>query len=375
MSALAASGCIGPGVPRYTSQDLALLPCETGADPIFFHAIEFTAAGDLSFPAQLSRLQSHLQPPLGELVVFVHGWNKNPSLAEHDYQDFICRMHGYIRGVARERALWPEDGKGQRLLVLGVFWPSTVVLNGEDPLLAKPVSYFRVRDRADRLAVTGLRRLLDVFASALPPEVNLHLIGHSFGGRMLVRALRELHQRQRLPGLIERADAFNVVLLNAALPAADFVWLQDTIRQERQKARRDRPPRRFSLASDSGVYNVHSFHDSANRYLFRLAALFSPEPAECAAGACGVPQFTTLCVDDSGELRTPPTTTEDQGGLPRSQILAAWNVDATAIVFEHSDIYKGRLAKLVVDLLLRRDREELARLAVGGDEPAQRCSG
>ena len=97
---------------------------------------------------------------------------------------------------------------------------------------------------------------------------------------------------------------------------------------------------RFS--KDRYLFNVHSLKDSANRRLFRLAGLFNDDPATCAAGACGVPRYPTVCVDDSGKVQ-PGTATLAPSG-PR---LNVFNVDASQIVFDHTDIYKGRVASLV----------------------------
>lgn len=364
-------GACGGGPARYTSQDIALLPCETGASPVFFHPLEFTADGAPALgDEQVRRIRERLGPEMTDIVVFVHGWNKNPSLAERDFSDFLCRLHGHVRGVAQERNLWLESEKGQRLLVIGVFWPSTVLANARDPLLLKPPSYFRMRSRVDAIAARGFPAFLMTLVESLRRPANLHLVGHSFGGRMIVHGLQHLSAEGKLPRLLERAAGVNVVLLNGALPADDFRWLLRAV-----AARPDSRSTRFSLASDSGLYNVHSFHDSANRYLFPLASAFNPDPSACAAGACGVPELTTLCVDGAGRLpRTPPGGT---GRRPTAtDLLAAWNVDATPVVFDHSDIYKGRVARLVVDLLFRADRASLAAVGRGGETPtADRCPG
>jgi len=365
------SACVGASV-RYTSQDLALLPCETGVAPRFFQPIEFTESGDFAFKSeQLKNLTARLTPDLSDVVVFVHGWNKNPSLAERDYQDFLCRMHAEIREVARERGLWLEPAKGERLLVIGVFWPSTLEPNSRDGILLKVPSYFRMRARADRVAETGLQSVLEQVANSLSRRANLYLVGHSFGGRMLVRSLRSLSDRGVLPGLLQRIGSVNVVLLNAAVPIDQFEWILERI----LRAKSGELPARFSLTSGSGLYNIHSFNDSANRYLFQLASIFTPDAAGCAAGACGVPGFTTLCVEESGQLAGLDSPPRPQSPSVTDQ-LAAWNVDATSVVFDHTDIYKGRVSRLVVDLLFRIERERL--VGLGRREPAEtreRCPG
>jgi hypothetical protein len=306
-------------------------------------------------------------PAVTDLILFLHGWNKNPSSAEIDYQNFLCRLHGRLRGIIGD-----EKREGG-LLVLGVFWPSTITNRAREPVLLKPFSYYRIRDRADSIAATGLA---DLMASLTPKierqrsgvPLRLHLIGHSFGARMLVRALEELKARNELVPFLQTAGSVNVVLVNAAVPPTRFDWIREAVAE----ARRLQAPARFTDETASYLFNVHSFSDGANRALFRLASMFNDDPATCAAGACGVPGYATLCVDDSGKLELEEAAesiaTETAGRLN------AWNVDATRIVFDHSDIYKGRMATLIADLLYDQDAKRRFPAAADTESPAPaRC--
>jgi hypothetical protein len=344
---LAITGCASPA--KYTSLDLALLPCEQGDSPVFFRAIEFDQAGAPLFDHQLKGLHERFKvgQPVTDLILFVHGWNKNPSSAELDYQNFLCRLHGRLRDIIG------EEKRRNGLLVLGVFWPSTITNQAQEPVLLKPFSYYQIRDRADAIAEAGLYNLLVSLTSELEERrggvpVRLHLIGHSFGARMLVRSLEKLSEENQLVPFLQAAGNVNVVLVNAAMPPAGFDWISKAVTE----AKRQGTSARFTAETKSYLFNAHSHNDTANRVLFRLASLFNDDPATCAAGACGVPDYETLCVDNSGKpglrkvLAPPPGTLSDR--------LNAWNVDATPIVFAHSDIYKGRVATLLAELLYKR---------------------
>ena len=87
--------------------------------------------------------------------------------------------------------------------------------------------------------------------------------------------------------------------------------------------------------------------------LFRVASVFNDDPSTCAAGACGVPAYATLCVDETGQVQPPPP------GIEARSLFNAWNVDTTRIVFEHSDIYKGRIAALLSSLVFN-ERQKAA---------------
>ncbi len=350
--------------PRYNSLDLALLPCETGSCTIFFRASEFDADGDRPYEHQTAALKSQFEspPPVINVIVFMHGWNKNPSSAELDYQNFLCRLH------ARLRDYIGNTKRAGGLLALGVFWPSTITNRDKEPILLKPISYFRIRKRVDHIAETGLANLLTELTPALErsgggTRVRVHLIGHSFGGRMLVRAFEILQKRGDFVPFLAASESINVVLINPALPAERFDWIAEALRTENER----KSSSRFAPDTASYLFNVHSFNDSVNRVLFPIASVFSDDPVGCAAGACGVPGYATVCVDATGALlpERPDATERDAPG----QFLNAWIIDATKIDFDHGDIYKGRVATLVADLLYddkARDRFPRAAAATQG---------
>lgn len=343
-------------VPRYNSLDLALLPCESGDSPIFFHAVEFNKNGFPQYQNQIQDLHSRFQEysktpiptPVRHLVIFVHGWNKNASSAELDYQNFLCRLHGRLRNFIE------EDKENKGLVVLGIFWPSTITNRSEEPFLLKPISYYPIRDRADMVAEEGFAKLMADLGvlmerQKLDAPVRLSLIGHSFGGRMMIKSLQKLNHEGKLEDFLTAAQSVNIALINAAISPTDFEWISDKVavaRAKKARAQHDAVPASY-------LFNIHSLNDSANRVLFPLASLFNDDPSMCAAGACGVPCYPTMWVDTSGKLQLDPPP--ESGKREVDYRINAWNVDATRIVFDHSDIYKGRVAALLADLLYKEE--------------------
>ena len=398
VSLLSVSGCSSSS--HYSSVDLALLPCEmgpAGGPAPFFYPLEFTANGDFAYPEQMDRLKLRIarhqfeDPPLYDLVVFLHGWNKNPFSAEADYQNFLCRLHARLRVLIRD-----EKASGG-LIVVGLFWPSTIANTAQEAQLLTPWSYYRMRSRADAIATRGLAGVFESLTPILenikkrhvsssasqrvsplqddnPGEnepsisqrdyggVRLKLIGHSFGGRMLVTSLEAMSRKETLVRFLLASGNVNVVLLNAAVPSTRFNWIAGSI----LKAQADGPPGATTMRSF--LFNVHSFNDGANRVLFPIASLFDDDPVGCGAGACGVPNYATICVNSRGrigpELREPAPTP-----LPG---VTVWNVDASRIIFSHTDIYKGRVADLVSELMYgSRQLQRVAAVATG--PTAGRC--
>lgn len=334
---------------QYTSLDLALLPCEQGNETNFFSALEFNADGSLLYPEQKTRLVSEVESEaLTDLVVFIHGWNKSPASAERDYQDFLCRLHGKLPKTER------NSKRNGNWKILGVFWPSTISNRPTEPLLIKPVSYYKIRNRVDNLADAGLAALMkELFENlveidnerrSLNPEnrIRLHLIGHSFGGRMIIKSLKKLSDDGDLVPILNNLESTNVILINAAAPPSFFSWIDGTV----AKAWKLSQPARFTSSTSSYLLNLHSEKDQANRVLFRIASAFNDDEQSCAVGACGIPDYPTICVDNAGKLIEP----EIRANKAAADINIK-NIDATNIVFGHSDIYKGRIASLLADLL------------------------
>lgn len=360
LMAIALHGCARQEV--YTSLDLDLLPCEHGDSPRFFHSVEFKADGSPRYDAQIESLENRFRSgnQITDIVVFVHGWSKNPSSAESDYQNFLCRLHGKLRNSIADRK------RNEGLLVIGVFWPSTITNRESEPLLLKPVSYFAIRDRADSIAKTGLYQLMLLMGRLSREEranipIRVQLIGHSFGARMLVGTFDTMKRHGTLGEFIASTHATNVLLINAAVGPDRFQWLPSAIAKT---TRRDRPPSTSGGDTFSYLFNIHSLNDSATRRLFPLASIFNDDPAACAAGGCGVPGFDSIHVDESGA----PAVPEDSSNCESLQI-NAWNVDATEIIFGHTDVYKGRVAGLVS--MLTYDDDFRASLRKPGDHPCQ----
>jgi pimeloyl-ACP methyl ester carboxylesterase len=356
------TGCAA--VPTYTSQDLAILPCETDV-PRFFQPLEFDVNGKVLFADQQAAVERRVreQQPR-DIVVFIHGWNKTAYVAEREYQDFLCRFHARLREAERESAVEPD-----RLLIIGVFWRSSLAANSPDPTVAKWITYFPIRARADVLARTGftdmMRDLTDVLGERRADKAapKLHLVGHSFGGRMIVNGMQSfIHLGTPAHNLLRRVDRLNIVLLNAAIGPEDFKPVEAVaLREPADPNERGEllstvqaQVGKVSATTTSKIYagytfNVYSGHDVANRYLFPLASLLTDDEARCGIGACPVDGYETINVTPTGHLAEPPNPAALAPGMA-----TAWNINAEQVIFDHTDIYKGRVATLLFELTLQR---------------------
>ncbi len=323
--------------PIYTSKDLARLPCESTASK-FFYPVEFDADGDLLYEDQLQAARTAASTSR-DIIIFVHGWDKTTGSAENDYQDFLCRL--YWRGV--------DSGHTEetQTIVIGVFWPSTVFPNYEDFPLIKPFTYYIIKDRADRLAIEGIRkRLLPEILDLVEhdSEKRLHVVGHSFGGRMLIWAVSDYFRTRMFAEVPQRVSAINFVLLLPAIePSRGKLDLAQMLLQLRQSM--DKVDGVEGVKSELfRVFIVCSERDWANHFLFPISQALSLKIPSCSIGACGEPSAPTLTVDEAGNINK---------WVPNSG--RVWNIKADSIISSHSDIYKGRIAGLIWRLITAKE--------------------
>jgi hypothetical protein len=191
------------------------------------------------------------------------------------------------------------------------------------------------------MARKAVREVLSLLAEG--PAFNLHLIGHSFGGRVLAIGVACLAYEPgaELWQMLVRTD---VILLNAAISADDLAesapW-----RGCGENQPHPMPGGVLAHLRERGVgpiFNVYSTRDLANGVLFRFAALVNSDETAKGAGAYPVPGFPEIAVLSSGRV-------DQNTSGPRDTQLK--NVNATEIVFDHADIYKGRVSILITELL------------------------
>ena len=347
---------------QYTSKDLTVLPCERKANEFFF-PLEFDKAGNQVYADQAPAIENALHHA-DRVYVFVHGWNKTPQSAEGDYQDLICRFYTHSKH---------DPVNAKRSIVIGVFWPSADF----PPLL----NFWRMKSRADDLALTGFQSLIKLLANPAIESgghYDLVLIGHSFGGRIILKGIThyiaELTPEKH--HFLSSLNQLQLILLTTAMgedillpyqqitednKAITRKWnpedfLQEMIKQYGREFTRKEllldvlqlrlqwHPTLVELSglTDLRIYNIFSTHDDANRFLYPIGSFMEHGGPTCAIGACGVFQWPDIVFATSGG------SVESVIDLAVSNL---WNIEASKIIFSHTDIYKGRVENLVWELI------------------------
>ncbi|MFF9522267.1 serine-threonine protein kinase [Streptomyces achromogenes] len=209
--------------------------------------------------------------------------------------------------------------------------------------LLRQAAYYQMKRRSGTVGEHGLGPLLGRLAKAAP-GVRVHLVGHSFGGRLVAFALRGLPEPVRtVKSVTLLQGAFSHYAFAARLPhAADRSGALKDVRRR----------------VDGPLVCCHSHFDTALGTIYPLAARLAGDDRSCAGNEIAAvlgPRWGALGHD--GAQAVPGTARLDLaaalgGGLPAAGLV---NVDAAAVVRRggapagaHSDIVHPELARLVL---------------------------
>ncbi|MEU3857523.1 serine-threonine protein kinase [Streptomyces sp. NPDC028722] len=209
--------------------------------------------------------------------------------------------------------------------------------------LLRQLTYHQMKGRAGTVGERGLGPLLGRLAAGAP-DVRVHLVGHSFGGRLVAFALRGLPEGvDTVKSVTLLQGAFSHYAFTARLPHAP----------DRSGTLRDRQRR-----VDGPLVCCYSRFDTALGTFYPLASRLAGDDRSCVGSEIAAvlgPRWGALGHD--GAQGVPGTARLDLaaalgGALPASGCV---NVDAASVVRRggaptgaHSDIVHPELARLVV---------------------------
>ena len=154
-----------------------------------------------------------------DVFLYSHGWWTNATASMADYNDFSIGFARTLESLIQQNPNpLPNILPGFSALSIGVHWPS--MLSEDDNSVvnfAEAASFFTMEYRADDVGETAgyglLRLLLESRVGAQP--FKFHLLGHSFGCRVVLSTLEQLTADTKTLGLANQTH-FNVVLIQAA---------------------------------------------------------------------------------------------------------------------------------------------------------------
>lgn len=129
-----------------------------------------------------------------DVFLYSHGWWTSPTDAMTDYSRFSVEFMRTISII--EPQVIPLAPKSS--FAIGVYWPSTLSADPHEFInLFEPLTFYQMEKRSDDVGQNAVFALLQLMyqtreQSGLGSNFRLTLIGHSFGCRVLCRALQRL---------------------------------------------------------------------------------------------------------------------------------------------------------------------------------------
>jgi hypothetical protein len=209
--------------------------------------------------------------------------------------------------------------------------------------LLRQATYYAMKRRAGTVGERGLGRVVGQLAEAAP-GVRLHLVGHSFGARLVSFALRGLPEGVRtVKSVTLLQGAFSHYAFAARLP-------HDTRAGGVLQGQQNRV--------DGPLVCCHSRHDTALGTMYPLASRMAGDSRSAAESALGrVLGAKWGAMGHDGVQAVPGTRAYTLAEALKARLPASGcvNVDAAAVVRRggppagaHSDILHAELARLVL---------------------------
>lgn len=239
--------CLNSYYQEFSSHDIAF--------------VEFTERGnafdDKAVHDVLTRIEGRAIGQGAVVVVFVHGWKHNASEIDSNVVDFKNAME-VMKNILGERYSKTKLG-ARKLIGVYVGWRGA---NIKLPLLEE-LTFWDRKAVAEELGSGGITRLLLELdrITAHEPRNVLVVIGHSFGGAIVVRALTDVLTERVTNRINDHALGFGngVLVLNPAIEANQALPFVEAALQSPYK--QSQLPLFISISTDA---------DAATHYAFPL---------------------------------------------------------------------------------------------------------
>lgn len=158
-----------------------------------------------------------------DVFIYSHGWWNTPNRANQDYNRFTIEFSQAIHALAGAA---PSTKLPKSSLGIGIYWPSMLTADPDSFFNNfQAASFYTMEKRADAVGEHAGYALLKSIGAAVaataksPTLTRLHLIGHSFGCKVVANALQWLTEDRRDKFALEGLNRLelNLVLIQAAL--------------------------------------------------------------------------------------------------------------------------------------------------------------
>jgi hypothetical protein len=218
------------------------------------------------------------------------------------------------------------------------------------PSIAEVFSFWTMKARAGVVGSAGVHDVLRELAASMPSSTRLHLVGHSFGGKLLAAALVGRPGAQ--PVSAESLTILQGALSHFAFSTAAQIRALD-VATEIGGAYAEVLTKKLAAV----VAVTYSQQDRDNQRWYPLGTLLSQDafekgvPVYAALGARGLEGAPSVAV----ALREESVAARYSPARPR-----IFNIDASGVVMGHSDVTQPRVYRIVADVVAVANRARIA---------------
>lgn len=294
-------------------------------------------------------LKDAMSPPFRFTDVFLysHGWWTDATGAAVDYNRFSMGFTKQLLLIGATPPALPHLPASS--FATAVHWPSMLSENQISiENYAEALSFYTMAKRADIVGQHGVYSLLRMFFESLgtlaaPPSLRVHLLGHSFGCRVVCSALEQiLEDAVAIPSPV----TLDTVLLQAA-------FNNDELEPNGLYGNVSKLNLRLLVTRSDGDTSLGKWYPIAER----LVNLFSSRPV-FALGAVGPSAGTQTQFGGMGTVTVGPGFTYP-AVVPITQRLVVANLSplhakpGDPFSGHHSDIYHDEIYQLIAGFFFR----------------------
>lgn len=281
-----------------------------------------------------------------DVYIYSHGWWTTAQAAMVDYSRFSI---GMLAQVLRSAEAAPVAAPPNPALEVGIHWPSMISEDSNSVIdVLQPLTFYNRAAMADDVGQHGGQSIIRLILQGCQAGVSLrfHLLGHSFGCRIVCSALNELLNQIGSGPL--QSHQFDVVLLQGAI---DNDSLQTGGSYEKILAPGGIPNIRLLISKSSQDTALCKWYPDA----YRLVHLFGRHPD--AIGGTG-PTPATPGASGALSLSVGPGF-QPPASVKASKFVIAdltplhsdGTVPTDSFSGHHSDIYRDEIYRLLAAFL------------------------
>jgi pimeloyl-ACP methyl ester carboxylesterase len=216
---------------------------------------------------------------------------------------------------------------------LGDLWSG---IKGGARRLLNFTTYFKMKERAGLVGKTGVADIVRQVRQRLP-QIKIHLIGHSFGGRLVTAVVDTLGPQFKVSSLILLQAAYSHNGLAERFDGEHDGFFRKVVSEKKVSG---------------PILITHTKNDKAVGVAYPLASRISRDNAAALLGDADDPYGG---MGRNGAQHTPVAENEQvlrvAGGQYRLQSGTIYNLNADEFIKDHSDICKSEVAHVILSAI------------------------